>query len=48
MWLAPGLQVYASRIVQLEFNFKVPLVDRIDDALGDRRWGAGCAIKIRF
>lgn len=48
MWLAPGLQLYASPSVQFEFNVKAPLIDTIDDEIGDRKWGGGFAIKIRF
>jgi hypothetical protein len=47
-WMAPGLQIYASPRVQLEFTVKVPVIDTIDDVIGDRKWEAGAGVKIRF
>ncbi len=48
VWFAPGLQIYASPTVQVECNVRLPIVDGIDDVLGDRKWGALLAVKVRF
>ena len=48
VWLAPGIQIYASPRVLFEASFQIPIVDAIDDALGNRHWGATVGVKFVF
>ena len=48
VWLAPGIHYYPGTRVLLEANVQVPLVQDIDDAIGDRRWSANLVVKLLF
>jgi len=40
LWLVPGLQVFVRRNLLLQSSLALPVVDDVDDPLGDRRWAA--------
>jgi hypothetical protein len=48
LWVAPGLQFYATKWLLLEGNFAYALVDTVEDEYGRARWSAFVAIKILF
>lgn len=48
LWVAPGIQVYPSKTVLIEGSLQIPVYQSIDDALGDRDWGATLAVKFLF
>lgn len=48
LWVAPGIQIYPRRDVLFETSFQIPVVQTIDDELGDRRWRFLVAIKFLF
>jgi hypothetical protein len=48
LWLAPGIHVYPGTHVLLEANVQVPLLQDVDDALGERRFGASLVLKLLF
>jgi len=48
VWVAPGIQVYPRRDVLLEASVQIPVIDHVDDSLGDRRWAFLFAIKFLF
>jgi hypothetical protein len=45
VWLAPGVHWYPRTNLLFEANVQVPLVQDIDDALGERRWSANLVVK---
>jgi hypothetical protein len=47
-WLSPGLQVYPSFWVLFEAGVQVPVVETVEDARGDRKFGALVSIKFLF
>ena len=48
VWLAPGLQFYVTKWLQLEGNFGIPLYDNIKDQYGRSHWSAFVAAKVEF
>ena len=48
LWLAPGIQVYPRRDLLFEASVQLPIIDNVDDAIGDRRWGFLVAVKFLF
>ncbi|MEK7467007.1 MAG: transporter [Planctomycetota bacterium] len=48
VWLAPGLQFYATNWLLLEGNAAYALMDTTDDEYGRARWSAFVAVKILF
>jgi hypothetical protein len=46
VWLAPGIQWYPRTSFLLEANVQAPLLQDVDDALGERRWSANLVLKI--
>jgi hypothetical protein len=46
VWLAPGVQWYPCASFLLEANVQAPLLQDVDDALGERRWSANLVLKI--
>lgn len=48
VYFAPGLQIYASSIFQLEMNARIPIAQSLDDGMGDRQVGGSLAAKFRF
>lgn len=47
-WLSPGVQVYPSFWVLFEASVQVPIVETVEDARGDRTFGALLSIKFLF
>lgn len=48
VWLAPGLQIFPGTTVLFEANLLFPIYQDLDDAVGDRRWGASFVLKFLF
>lgn len=48
VWLSPGLQFYASPTIQVEGALQIPIIEGIDDAVGDRQIAAQLNLKILF
>ncbi|KAF0247102.1 MAG: hypothetical protein FD180_41 [Planctomycetota bacterium] len=48
VWIAPGLQFYATKWLLFEGNAAFDLMDTIDDEYGRSRWSAFVAVKILF
>lgn len=48
VWLAPGLQFYATEQVLFEGNASFPVHDTVEDEYGDQRFMAMLALKILF
>ncbi len=46
--VAPGIQIYPRRDVLVEASIQIPVVQSIDDALGNRRWRLLLAVKFLF
>jgi len=44
----PGIQAYPSRDVLIEAALQVPIFQDMDDAFGDRQWGAFIGVKLIF
>lgn len=47
-WLSPGVQVYPAFWVLFEFSVQIPIIGTVDDARGDRKFGALVTIKFLF
>lgn len=47
-WLSPGVQVYPSFWVLFEASVQIPVIESIEDARGDRKFGALLSIKFLF
>ncbi len=48
VWLAPGLQIYASPEVQFEVGLQIPIAQSVGDALGRRNTGGLFSVKLAF
>ena len=48
MWLAPGIHVYPGTHLLLEANVQLPLIQDLDDAVGERHWSANLLFKLVF
>ena len=47
-WLSPGIQVYPSFQVLFEASVQIPVVETVEDARGDRKYGLLVTIKVLF
>ncbi len=47
-WLSPGVQVYPAFWVLFEASIQIPIVETVEDARGDRKFGALLSIKFLF
>lgn len=47
-WLSPGIQVYPSFRVLFEASVQIPVVETVEDARGDRKFGFLVSIKFLF
>lgn len=47
-WLSPGVQIYPSFWVLFEASVQVPIIETVEDARGDRKFGALLSIKFLF
>ncbi len=48
IWVAPGIQIYPRRDVLIEAAIRIPALQTLDDALGDRRWAFLISVKLLF
>ncbi|MBI2919674.1 MAG: transporter [Planctomycetes bacterium] len=48
VWVAPGVQFYATTSVLFEGNIAFPVYDSVDDEYGDQRFTAFVAVKFLF
>lgn len=47
-WLSPGVQIYPSFRALFEASVQIPVVETIEDARGDRKFGGLVSIKVLF
>lgn len=47
-WFSPGVQIYPSFWVLFEASVQIPVVETVQDAQGDRKFGALVSIKFLF
>lgn len=48
VWIAPGVQLYITKWLQVEGSFGIPLYDNIRDQYGRAHWAAFVAVKVEF
>ena len=48
IWFAPGIQIYPGTSVLFEASVQVPILQDLDDAVGDRNWAASLVVKFLF
>ena len=46
VWAVPGLQVYARRDTLLQASLALPILDAVEDPLGERHWAALLSLRL--
>jgi len=47
-WLSPGVQIYPATWILFELSVQIPVVQTVDDALGDRKFSFLVSVKFLF